>query len=79
MMVIRDERGFRSAGRPGQNFRKKVARISGTHMRQTLLLAMEGKPIRRIEDDELRILCQKFPAHALAIDLARIILRIGQT
>ena len=39
---------------------------------------MESKPTRRIEDDEVRVLCYKFP-RALAVDLERIILSISQT
>jgi hypothetical protein len=40
---------------------------------------MESNPIRRIEDDEVRVLYYRFPAHPLAVDLARIILSFGQT
>jgi hypothetical protein len=40
---------------------------------------MESKPTRRIEDDEVRVLRYTFPAHALAVDLARVIRSIGQT
>jgi hypothetical protein len=40
---------------------------------------MESKPTVALEDDEVRVLCYKFAAHALAVDLARIILSIRQT
>ena len=59
-----------------------TAMVSKAYLRRMcggVHLGMESKPTRPIEDDEVRVLCYEFPAHALAVDLARIILCLAQT